>query len=113
MINYAHVYGNITSSRLAVQNLNQLLKPGGDMLLSFIATNPIYSVYEKMFKMDKWKKYMQDVKKYISPLQHSKNPEEEYEKLLSDSGFTTRFCTVQDRKFTFTTAETFLRKYEM
>lgn len=71
------------------------------MLLTFLASSPIFSIYENMAKMPKWCKYMENVEKFIAPFQRSKKPREEYEEILSEVGFKSRFCRVEDREFTY------------
>lgn len=88
-----------------MENLYKMLKPGGDMLLSFLASNPVFNIYEKMSQNLKWKPYMKYMKQYLSPFHNSKNPEEDMEKILSEIGFVSRFCRVQERTFTFRNLE--------
>lgn len=71
------------------------------MLLTFLSGHPLFTVYEKMSQNPKWKIPMQNFRKYMSPFQHSKNPEKDLDNMLSEAGFTSRFCRVEDRKFTY------------
>lgn len=54
-----------------------------------------------MSQKPKWKGHMQNFRKYMSPFQHSKNPEKDLDNMLSGAGFTSRFCRVEDRQFTY------------
>lgn len=82
-------------------NLYKMLKSGGDMLLCFLASNPVFNIYEKMSENPKWKPYMSHIKRFLSPFHHSKDPEADMEKILSEIGFVSRFCRVQERTFTY------------
>lgn len=88
-------------SRRAMKNMFDMLTPGGDMLLAFLASNPIYDIYENMAKSNKWAPYMHNVKKYISPYHHSEHPENELEDILKKEGFVSHLCRVEDRTYTF------------
>lgn len=78
-----------------------LLKPGGDMLLAFLASNPVYDIYENMAKTKKWFPYMKNYKKYVSPYHYSKDPEFEMETLLKNQGFQTHLCKVENRSYVY------------
>lgn len=92
---------NLDYCRLALKNLFNVLKPGGDMLISFLATNPIFTIYENMSKNNKWKPYMQNIKRYISPYHHSENPVQEFSEIVVDTGFECHLCKTIDRSYTF------------
>lgn len=88
-----------------VENMYKLLKPGGDMLLLFVVTHPIYKVFRELSEMDAWRKYMTDVEKIFSPYYYSKDPAGEYEQLLRSTGFSVTNVTVREMPYTFQTAE--------
>lgn len=94
-----------------MNNIYKMLKPGGDMLLAFLASSPIFSIYETMARTKRWSKYMQNVEGYITPFQHSKNPREEYEQIMAQIGFKSIFCRVEDREFTYNNAAALQSKY--
>ncbi|XP_044254916.1 juvenile hormone acid O-methyltransferase-like [Tribolium madens] len=91
----------VVEQRQAMKNMFDMLKPGGEMLLTFLASNPIYDIYEGMAKSNKWGPYMNNLKKYISPYHHSDDPETELENLLKKEGFITHLCRVENRLYTF------------
>ncbi|GJQ65554.1 putative juvenile hormone acid methyltransferase activity protein [Trypoxylus dichotomus] len=92
----------IQNQRKCVENLYNLLKPKGDMLLTFLVTNPIYDIYEKLSKYQIWEEYMMDVNTFISPFHYSKDPEAAYIRLLKEAGFNVGMCKIIDRIFIFT-----------
>lgn len=78
--------------RQAIRNLYNLLKPGGDVLMCYMASNPIYDVYISMSKTSIWKPYMMDVNKFISPYHYRQDVEESLRKTLLDVGFEISVC---------------------
>jgi hypothetical protein len=44
--------------RRALSNMFELLLPGGELLVVFLASNPLFSVYEKLSEDSAWSKYM-------------------------------------------------------
>lgn len=72
------------------------------MLLTFLATNPIFDIYENLSKYETWSKYMTDVDQFVSPYHHSKDPEAVYANILREAGFNVGTCKIVDRIFTFT-----------
>ena len=49
----------------AVSNLAALLLPGGEALLVFLASNPIFRMYRAMAASSKWGALLTDVERYI------------------------------------------------
>ncbi|XP_018564857.1 juvenile hormone acid O-methyltransferase [Anoplophora glabripennis] len=101
---FNHVFSFYTlhwvfKQRQAFANMFKMLKPGGDMLLSFLANNPIYEVYNNMSENIKWKAYTK--KEYICPYHGSKEPEKELEKILVETGLISHVCRVEKRTYYF------------
>lgn len=78
-----------------------MLKPGGDVLLTFLASNPIFEIYERLSKMGRWQSYMENFKKYVSPYQKSKDPVGELEDILKDVGFDIIICKAEERLYIY------------
>lgn len=81
------------------------------MLLSFLAKNPIFTVYKKLQNNQKWESYMTDVKNFVSPYQNVDNPEKDFESLLRKTGFSVHFCQVIDRIFVFNNMDVLRSKF--
>ncbi|EDV94172.1 juvenile hormone acid O-methyltransferase [Drosophila grimshawi] len=78
----------VQNLRAALGNIYSLLRnEGGDCLLVFLASNPVFEVYKVLHANKKWAHYMQDVDQFISPLHYSTNPVEQFTQLLSEAGF--------------------------
>lgn len=74
--------------RQCLSNIYNLLrKEGGDFLLIFLASNPIYDAYVMTSRLSKWSKYMFDVKSKISPLQYVRKPDQQFADIMSEVGF--------------------------
>ncbi|CAH1957088.1 unnamed protein product [Acanthoscelides obtectus] len=89
----------VRRQRQAFQNIYKLLKPGGDALLAFLATNPIYDIHQIMASNEKWKHYMKT--DYIAPYHKKKHPEKQLERILKQVGFTKYMCRLENRSHQF------------
>lgn len=85
----------------AIQNLYKLCKPNGDVLVIFLAQNPIYEIYQQMAKNQRWSKYMTDVERFISPYQNSDEPADDFSRLLVESGFREYQVEVREKLYVF------------
>lgn len=78
-----------------------MIKPGGDMLVTFLASNPIFDIYESLSKNKRWKPYVSNFKKFVSPYQESKHPVEELEEHLTKVGFNIHLCKIEERLYIY------------
>ncbi|XP_004518574.1 juvenile hormone acid O-methyltransferase [Ceratitis capitata] len=92
----------VQDQRLALENMNKLLRvDGGDILLAFLATNPIYDVYLTLAEREKWRCYMKDTMKFISPLHLSDDPGAEFKKLLEETGYEDIAVQIREEVFIY------------
>lgn len=91
----------VQNQERAIENLYKLLKPDGDMLVVFLAQNPIFEIYKQMSQNKKWAKYMTDVDRFISPYQYSKNPADQFSELLHANGFSNYRVEIREKYFVF------------
>ncbi|XP_005179560.1 juvenile hormone acid O-methyltransferase-like [Musca domestica] len=97
----------IQNQRQALQNIYDLLRPeGGDCLLVFLATNPVFDVYKLLSKSTQWSPYMKDVHRFISPLHYSSDPKMEYTKMLKETGFTDIQVDLKEKVYIYEGLET-------
>ncbi|KAG8234077.1 hypothetical protein J437_LFUL014537 [Ladona fulva] len=89
----------VQEQRQALRNVYELLVPGGEALLVFLASSPIFNVYEQQANDSRWGKYMRDYTKFVSPYHHSKKPQREMNELLQDVGFDVLSCDCRERVF--------------
>ncbi|KAJ8946514.1 hypothetical protein NQ318_004649 [Aromia moschata] len=96
----------VTKQRQAFANMYKMLKPGGDMLLTFIVRSPVYDIYRAMVQNNKWQPYMKnEVTKNVYA--EYKEPEKVLEKLLRDTGFICHVCRLEKRTFVYRNMEVF------
>lgn len=89
----------VQNQKLATKNIYRLLQTNGDCLVAFLANNPIYEIYKLLAQNVKWRKYMQNLNRFISPYQYADNPVEECEKNLYMAGFRDYSVTLANKKF--------------
>lgn len=87
---FDHVFGFfvmhwVKNTRHAFQNMHKLLKPGGQLFLTFIDETSADPVYFDFLKHSKWSKYNHEW--LISPYFNHPDPENEYKKQLVQAGF--------------------------
>ncbi|CAG9827409.1 unnamed protein product [Diabrotica balteata] len=80
-------------NRQALKNMYKMLKPEGQMLLTYADETSADEVYYELSLHSKWKKY--DHTKLISPFFRRKNVMEEYNKLFKEVGFREISSTVE------------------
>lgn len=78
-----------------------MLKADGQIMLTFLAKNPIYDIYEEMSKMEKWVPFKKDLKKFVSPYHNSTDPEDEVRTLLKKVGFHVSVCRSERRCYSY------------
>lgn len=92
----------VQNQRSALRNIYNLLRPeGGDCLLVFVVSNPIFDIYLRMSRIKRWSVFMRDVNDFISPLHSSTNPQEEFHSILREAGFTDCHVEVQHRSYIY------------
>lgn len=101
----------VPNQKQAMQNIYNLLKPNGDCLLVFGTYAVLYEAYEEMAETSKWGKYMSDVNRFISPYQHSHDPEKEFGQLLNDCHFSRYRLELRKKNFAFDSKEAIKSKF--
>lgn len=87
----------VNNQETCMQSLYNLLKPDGDMLLVVGAEISIYETYLELSKQIKWKKYLYDAKRYISPYRCGlDDPTKKFESLLSTFNFSNYSIEVRE-----------------
>lgn len=91
----------VENQKQAMKNIYNLLSPGGDCLLAFLAENPIFEIYKQMALTRKWSPYMTDVQRYISPYQYSTNPANDLGTMLYNAGFEEYRVVLHEKQFVY------------
>ncbi|KAM7351815.1 juvenile hormone acid methyltransferase isoform 1-T1 [Cochliomyia hominivorax] len=98
----------IQNQRQALVNIYNLLRSeGGDCLLVFLATNPIFDIYKLLSKSSKWSPYMKDVDQFISPLHYSSDPKLEFSLMLKEAGFSDIQVELRNKLYVYEGLEIF------
>lgn len=88
--------------RQTMKNIYELLSPGGQTVLIFLATSTLYDVFEMLSKDEKWGPHLKDtIYKHSSPYFTSKNPRSDAKKLLEEVGFEVTQCKLENRSWAF------------
>lgn len=78
-------YFTLIQNRKVFSNILKLLKPGGNLLATFVASITSFYMYEQI--NEKWNLNMHDYEKFIGPYHHSDDPAAEVRKILNTVGF--------------------------
>lgn len=88
----------------AMKNISSMLVDGGQGLLVFSQSSPMYKAYRKLSVMPRWKQYMMDVEDFIPCFQDTEDPITVLTSIMSSSGLRVdhlenprRFCTFTER----------------
>ncbi|XP_027227056.2 juvenile hormone acid O-methyltransferase [Penaeus vannamei] len=84
-----------------LNNIYQLLQPGGEALLVFLAHNPLFSMYQNMSEKIEWNQYMQDVSNFIPAFQHKSDPAQSMADVAEEAGFEVISCEAPPFEFVF------------
>ncbi|KAJ0173388.1 hypothetical protein K1T71_011564 [Dendrolimus kikuchii] len=82
-----HALHYVRNQERAFRNIYELLAPGGDCLLVFIARHPIYDMYLALSTMDKWSPYLKNMDAFLSPYYYCQEPDEKVREMMEQIGF--------------------------
>lgn len=94
----------IKDHKRLLESMFQITKPEGTILLSFLASNPIFTMYQRMAERKEWAKYMTDVDEYVPAYQDSSTPEEMFAGICRSVGYEVIECTATEMSFAFQNA---------
>lgn len=81
----------------AFGNIYKLLKPGGTFISQHILMFNVYNGYLALAESEKFKEYIKDVKKFITPLYFVDDPRKTLVKILRDVGFEVLHCSIREK----------------
>lgn len=84
----------------------QMLRPEGEMLLVFLASNPIFSMYERMAEKTEWAEYMKDVEEFVPNYQYLARPADAFADVCNSAGFEVIECVASERTYAFQNVNT-------
>lgn len=91
----------VQNQRQAMQNVYDLLAPGGDCLHVFLATNIIFDVYFELGKRPRWASFLHDASKFMTPYQKSASPADEMGAHLYAAGFSEYSVQLVDMEYVY------------
>jgi juvenile hormone acid methyltransferase len=91
----------------ALKNLFDMLRPGGDALLTAAVHNAVYNLHERMGQSEKWKSDLTNFKQYISPYYFWSDADNKLRQLLENTSFVVRACKIVERSFIFPNMDNF------
>ncbi|XP_050664954.1 juvenile hormone acid O-methyltransferase [Leptidea sinapis] len=77
----------IKQQEVTFRNIFKLLAEGGDCLLVFLGHMPVFDVYRILARSHRWRYWLKDVDKFISPYHDSQDPEKEIRRMMCKIGF--------------------------
>ncbi|XP_045447326.1 juvenile hormone acid O-methyltransferase-like [Melitaea cinxia] len=78
----------IQQQEVAFENIYDLLSEGGECFLVFLAHTPVFDVYRVLSRSTKWKFWVKDVERFISPYTDCQEPEKKVKQMMTSIGFT-------------------------
>ncbi|XP_029173012.1 juvenile hormone acid O-methyltransferase-like [Nylanderia fulva] len=81
------------------QNIYCMLRHGGNILMLIVATHDIYEVMKIMAQDSRFKPYIPNVNKYVSPFNDSAEPRNKLRKLLEKLGFKIHHCSLRETTY--------------
>lgn len=98
----------VQDQECAVRNMYKLLKQGGDILVTFLVSNPIFDIFKQMSQSGNWAKYTENGQCFISQCCNSTNPVDHFQQLLSSNGFTDIKIEIRKKTYTFVGLDTLI-----
>lgn len=89
-----------------MKNISDILRPGGEAILTYVVNAPMYPVQKAMATSEKWKKYIPNVEENLPPFLDSKDPISELRKLLCDTGFICQDLAIHAKVSVFSSKRT-------
>lgn len=88
----------IGEQEVALGNIYKMLKFGGDFFFTCAVQCDLFKIIDILSGTEKWAPYTSDYKKYMSPYQHSKEPDHDLEQILLKVGFDVSFVRSEPRE---------------
>lgn len=86
----------VQDQECAVRNMYKLLEPGGDILVTFLVSNPFFDIFDQMSRSEKWATLT------CSTLPcYNSDPSNQFRQLLSLNGFSDIRIEIRKKSYTF------------
>nr|XP_023021175.1 juvenile hormone acid O-methyltransferase-like [Leptinotarsa decemlineata] len=91
--------------RTAIQNIFEMMKPGGEILASFAEVSPVSDIFHNLSRNPKWAPYGHE--KHISTFFYSENPLKDWIQTFTEAGFVDIKTSCEERTIEFPTEKNF------
>ncbi|XP_046740261.1 juvenile hormone acid O-methyltransferase-like [Diprion similis] len=95
--------------RQALENIFDLLRPGGTAFLTFVSNFPCMDAYKVLATIPRYQRYMTDADRFIPVFQHAERPRESLKKLLQDVGFEVCHCSSREKTYIYESPDAFAK----
>ncbi|CAK1600868.1 unnamed protein product [Parnassius mnemosyne] len=95
----------IKRQECAFRNIYDLLREGGDCLLIFLGHMPVFDVYRILARSSRWKAWLRDVDRFISPYHDTQEPEKKIKVMMENIGFRNVEVRRKERSFVYDSVE--------
>ncbi|EFN75088.1 hypothetical protein EAI_08269 [Harpegnathos saltator] len=85
--------------RQAIENIYNLLRPGGTVLALTIVSQDVFDVLHKLSQDVRYKSYIKHINHFIPPFYNSLQPQKELKTLLKSIGFNVLHCSYRERTY--------------
>ncbi|XP_037036441.1 juvenile hormone acid O-methyltransferase-like [Bradysia coprophila] len=99
----------VPDQRQAIQNVYNLLGPGGNCFLHFICEYVAFDVYKETYP--KWSEYMEDIDDFISPYYRRVDPASMIRKHVKNAGFSSYIVDERRKWYAYHDVQLFKRAY--
>ncbi|XP_005179565.1 juvenile hormone acid O-methyltransferase-like [Musca domestica] len=98
----------VPGNRTALKNMFNLLRPeGGDCILVFFSYNSVFQANHMLNCDPKWSKYVENVDRFVAPLQFRQNPTNELRDMMKAAGFSNISMDVKQATYHYKNMEEF------
>ncbi|XP_045447624.1 juvenile hormone acid O-methyltransferase-like [Melitaea cinxia] len=91
----------IQNQEMAFTNIYDLLKIEGECFLVFVAHTLMFEVYRILSRSTRWKFWLKDVERFISPYHDCQDPVKKVKQMMTSIGFTSVEVEFLQKAFTF------------
>ncbi|XP_025269751.1 juvenile hormone acid O-methyltransferase-like [Camponotus floridanus] len=94
--------------RQAFENIFQMIRPGGNILMLIVASHDAYEIMKFLAQDIRFAPYIQDVKNYVPPFNDLITPHKKLRKLLKSIGFDVCHCSLREVTYSSQNMQNFL-----
>ncbi|KAG5674680.1 hypothetical protein PVAND_004632 [Polypedilum vanderplanki] len=89
----------IQNQKQVFANIQKLLSKDGTAIIAFLTYTPLFDIYERLSRMNKYKQFMSDVKNFISPYHYEKRPLDVVKSYCNENGLIVKHIELREKTF--------------